>query len=67
MNNRQRWEIELERRKMLQEEIITEKKKERFINEINNGLGEEIMSYKDKPKLKKNNLWTRIKILLGWN
>lgn len=66
MNSRERWEIELEQRKMLQEQLITEKKKERFIHEIKNGLGEEIIS--NKPKTKQNTtIWERLKMILGWN
>lgn len=40
---REEWEIELEKRKILQDTYITEMKKNKFIEEIKNGLGEDIL------------------------
>ena len=40
---REEWEIELEKRKMLQDSYVTEMKKNKFIEEIKNGLGKDIL------------------------
>jgi len=63
---RQEWEIEQEKRKMLQDQLVTEHKKNKFINEIMSGLGEEI---KKEPNTihKKPSIWSKIKKVLGWN
>ena len=66
MNNREDWEIELEKRKILQESLITEHKKNKFIEEIRSGLGEQIIKEPNKIQ-KKRNFWFKIKKLLGWN
>jgi len=64
--DRKDWEIEQEKRKILQEEMVTEMKKNKFINEIKNGLGEKI---KKEPNtvFKKPSLLIKIKKLLGWS
>lgn len=66
MNSREERELEIERRKILQENLITENKKRKFIEEIKNGLGEEIMKEPNKI-YKKPTLWKKIKNVLGWN
>ncbi len=66
MGNREDWEIELEKRKILQESLITEHKKNKFIEEIKSGLGKQIMEEPNKIQ-KKRNFWFKIKKLLGWN
>ena len=66
MGSRQEWEIELERRKLLQEKMITERHKERFIKEVMSGLGEEIL--KEPNKIQKSpTIWGKLKKLLGWS
>lgn len=64
--DRQDWEIEQEKRKMLQDQLVTEQKKSKFIKEIMSGLGDEI---KKQPNTihKKKGIWTKIKKVLGWN
>jgi len=64
--NRQEWEIELEKRKMLQETMITDMKKNKFIEEIKNGLGEKILMEPNKM-VKKPSIWSKIKKVLGWS
>jgi hypothetical protein len=66
MNSREERELEIERRKILQENLITENKKRKFIEEIKNGLGEEILKEPNKI-YKKPTLWKKIKNVLGWN
>lgn len=66
MNNRSDWEIELEKRKILQDQMVTEYQKSKFINEIKNGLGEEIMKEPNK-KVKKHGFFFKLKKILGWN
>jgi len=66
MGSREEWEIEQERRKMLQEEIVTEHKKNKFINEIKSGLGDEILKEPNKEQ-KKPSKWDKFKKVLGWN
>ena len=41
--NREEWEVELEKRKILQDINITELRKDKFIEEIKNGLGDKIL------------------------
>lgn len=57
------WEIENELRKMKQLEMVTELKKDKFIDEIKTGLGEQIRKEPNKiqEKPKKPNLIERIK------
>jgi len=64
--NRKDWELEQEKRKIIQEEMVTEMKKNKFIEDIKNGLGERI---KKEPNtvFKKPSLLIKIKKLLGWN
>lgn len=64
MGFRDEWEIEQERRKMLQEQMITEMKKDKFIQEMLNGLGEVI---KQEPNItpKKLTLLDKIKKLFS--
>jgi hypothetical protein len=64
--NREEWEIELEKRKILQESITTEYKKNNFIREINEGLGERIKKELN-PVKQKPSIWNKIKVLIGWN
>jgi len=66
MDNRSEWELEQEKRKLLQDNMDTELKKDKFINEIENGLGEKI---KKEPNTvyKKPSLLSKIKNLVGWN
>lgn len=66
MGSREEWEIELERRKLLQEKMVTERQKERFIKEIRSGLGEEILKEPNKIQ-KPPTIWVKLKRLLGWN
>lgn len=66
MSNREEWELEQERRKMLQDEIVTEYRKNKFIKEIKNGLGELIMEQPNTVQ-KKPTFLDKIKKLLGWN
>lgn len=60
------WEVELEKRKLLQEKLISERKKNMFIDEIKNGLGEKILKEPNKVH-KKPSLLSRFKKILGWN
>lgn len=46
--DREEWEIELESRKMLQETMITEMRKNKFIDDIKSGLGEDILKEPNK-------------------
>ena len=52
MGFRNEWEIEQERRKMLQEQMITEMKKDKFIQEMLDGLGEVIKKEPNKVQKK---------------
>ena len=66
MNNREEWELEQEKRKILQDSMVTDLKKDKFINEIKNGLGEKI---KNEPNTvhKKTTIFSKIKTLIGWS
>jgi hypothetical protein len=64
--NREEWELEQERRKILQDSMVTEMKKDKFIEEIKNGLGQAILEEPNKIQ-KKPTLLTKIKRLFGWN
>jgi hypothetical protein len=64
--NREEWEVEQEKRKILQDALITEIKKNKFIEEIQNGLGESILKEPNKVQ-KKPSLFSKFKKLLGWN
>lgn len=66
MASREEWELEQEKRKMLQDQMVTEYKKNKFIEEIMNGLGEEITK-EPNTKYEKKGFLFKIKRLLGWN
>lgn len=66
MGIREEWMLEQERRKLLQDQIITENRKNKFIQEINSGLGKKILKEPNK-KQKKVTLLQKIKKSLGWN
>jgi len=66
MGTREEWVLEQERRKLLQDQIITENRKNKFIQEINSGLGEKILKEPNKRQ-KKVTLLQKIKKSLGWN
>jgi len=56
--------IKDEERKMKQDIFATEIKKENFIREITNGLGEEILKEPNKIQvIKKPNFWDKLKKL----
>lgn len=66
--NREDWEIEQEKRKMIQDSLITEMKKNKFIEEIKSGLGEQIKKEPNKIQVKeKTSILTKFKKLIGWN
>lgn len=60
---REEWEIELEKRKMLQDEYVTEMKKNKFIEEMKNGLGDDILK-NPNTKHKKPGFFDKLKKLL---
>jgi hypothetical protein len=64
--DRSNWEAEQERRKILQDSMVTDIKKNKFISDIIGGLGEEI---KKEPNTihKRPSFWSKIKVLIGWN
>lgn len=64
--NREEWEIEQEKRKMIQDQITTEYKKNKFIEEIKSDLGQCILKEPNK-KQKKLSFWVKFKKLIGWN
>jgi hypothetical protein len=64
--SRQEWEIEQEKRKMLQDQLVTEHKKNKFINEITSGLGDKIVKEPNTVH-KTPSVWSKIKKVLGWN
>ncbi len=66
MNNRGEWEQEQEKRKLLQDKMVTELKKNKFIDEIKNGLGDRIKNETNTVH-KKTSIISRLKKLLGWN
>ena len=66
MGFRDEWEIEQERRKMLQDQVVTEYKKNKFVEEIKNGLGERIIKEPNTVQ-KKPTIINKIKKVLGWN
>lgn len=53
INAREEWELEQEKRKMLQDHMTTEYKKNKFIEEIKSGLGEQILKEPNKLQEKK--------------
>jgi hypothetical protein len=64
--NREEWEIEQERRKIVQDQLVTEYKKNKFIEEMKNGLGEIIVKEPNTVQ-KKPSKWDKFKKLIGWN
>jgi len=66
MGNREEWEVEQEKRKLLQDSMVTELKKDKFITDIKNGLGKK-MKKEPNTKHKKPSLLSKIKNLVGWN
>jgi len=54
------WEIENELRKMKQQELVTEVKKDRFISDIQKGLGEKILEEPNKIQ-KKPSFFAKLK------
>lgn len=66
MKSRKDWEIEQERRKIIQDQMITDFKKEKFIEEIKNGLGQSILEEPNK-KQKKPSFFSKIKNIFRWN
>lgn len=54
------WEIELEKRKILQESMVTDLKKDKFIKEITSGLGDKILEEPNKLQ-KKPGLLSKLK------
>ena len=65
-NAREEWELEQEKRKMLQDHMTTEYKKNKFIEEIKSGLGEQILKEPNKLQ-EKRGFCFKFKKLLGWN
>jgi hypothetical protein len=57
------WEVENEKRKMKQDILVTEHKKNKFIGEIKNGLGDRIVKEPNKEQ-KKPSFLQKIKTLL---
>lgn len=66
MSSREDWEIEQEKRKILQDSVLTEYKKNKFIDEIKSGLGEQIIKQPNTTH-KKPSIFGKIKKILGWN
>jgi len=66
MGSREDWALEKERRKLLQDQIVTEHKKNKFIKEMKSGLGEKILKEPNKIQ-RKITLIQKIKKLIGWN
>lgn len=63
---REEIEIEQERRKILQDNFVTEINKKKFIDKIKNEWADHINSEPNKIQ-KKVSFWTKFKKLLGWN
>jgi hypothetical protein len=57
---REDWEVELEKRKIKQQELVTEVKKDKFIDDIKKGLGERIKEEPNKIQ-KKPGFLTKLK------
>jgi len=57
--------IKNEERKLEQDKFVTELKKEKFINDIKGGLGNEIVKQPNTVQ-KKISFWGKIKKLVGW-
>ena len=52
MGTREDWVLEQERRKLLQDQMVSERKKDKFIEEIKSGLGEKILKEPNKKQKK---------------
>ncbi len=66
MTSREDWVLEQEKRKILQDQMVTEYKKNKFIEEIKSGLGKRILEEPNKIQRKKS-FWFKIKKILGWS
>jgi hypothetical protein len=66
MGTREDWVLEQERRKLLQDQMVSERKKDKFIEEIKSGLGEKILKEPNK-KQKKITILQKLKKAIGWN
>jgi uncharacterized GH25 family protein len=64
MKNIDEYMIKHEERKMQQDALVTLSKKNKFISDIKNGLGEEIIKEPNKPQ-KKITFWGKIKRLFS--
>jgi hypothetical protein len=53
--DKEEWEVELESRKIIQEVMITDMRKNKFIEEIKSGLGEQIIKEPNKLQTKESN------------
>ena len=64
-DNREEWEVELEKRKMLQDSLVTDMRKSKFVDDIISGLGEELLKEPNKiqGKPKKESLLSKFKKL----
>ena len=62
---REEWEVELEKRKILQDNYVTEIRKDKFIEEIKSGLGEKILKEPNTLHKKKGFIHKLKKIFLG--
>jgi len=66
MNSREDWKLEQERRKILQDKIVTDYKKNKFIKKMKSGFGESILCEPNKIQ-KRITLLDKVKKMLGWN
>ncbi len=66
MGTREDWVLEQERRKLLQDQMVSERKKDKFIEEIKSGLGKKILKEPNK-KQKKRSILQKLKKAIGWN
>lgn len=58
-------EIEMEKRRILQDEMVTDMRKNQFINKIKNGLGEEIKKEPNKIQKKPSFIDKLLKIFMN--
>ena len=65
-SRREDWEVEQEKRKILQDSFVTEIKKKNFINKVKNEWSESLMKEPNKIKVKPT-VWVKFKKLIGWN
>ena len=66
MTSREDWLLEQEKRKMSQDQMVTEYKKNKFIEEIKSGLRKRILEEPNKIQIKKS-FWFKLKKILGWS